>query len=158
MLREEEDSFLVTARAEVPCFAGERAKIFMITVMVGAFDSCYSFWVISTLKKLFYCFFYPYYSVLAVLLCIVIVVLFFKIRKVILENFLYNILLFWDIYRQKILLEPFALYKPGKWGNYFLNSMKKKFESSAEYKKLVQCRPRCAVLRKQRLMKQWVVV
>ena len=46
MLREEEDPFLMTARAEIPAFAGhfersdERAKIFMITVMVGAFDSC----------------------------------------------------------------------------------------------------------------------
>ena len=92
MLREEEDSFLVTTRAEVPCFAGllrlsgERAKIFMITVMVGAFDSCDTIWVVSALKKLFYCFFYPYYSVLAVLLCIVIVVLFFKIWKVVFED------------------------------------------------------------------------
>ncbi|UCB46080.1 MAG: hypothetical protein JSV25_01260 [Spirochaetota bacterium] len=46
MFREEDDSFLVTDRVETLCIADlfersdERMKIFMITGVVGAFDSC----------------------------------------------------------------------------------------------------------------------
>ena len=86
----------------------------MITIRVGAFNTSDPFFVITTFKEFFYCFFYADYSVLAVLICIMIVVALLKIREVVFEDFLYNILLSWDIYRQKILLEPFTLYKPGK--------------------------------------------
>ena len=78
----------------------------MITIRVGAFNTSDPFFVITTLKEFFYCFFYADYSVLAVLICIMIVVALLKIREVVFDNFLYNILLSWDIYRQKIFLEP----------------------------------------------------
>ena len=75
MLRKEEEPFLVTAWAEVPTFASllersdERAKIFMFAFLIGTLYPCNSFCIVSTLKKLFHCFFYAYYPVLAVLLC-----------------------------------------------------------------------------------------
>jgi hypothetical protein len=57
-----------------------------------------------------------------------IVVLFLKIWKVVVGYFLYNILLSWHIYRQKILFELFASYKPEKCRICFIFGVKVFFE------------------------------
>ena len=59
---------------QVPLSGATKGReILIFTATIGAFDSCYSFWVISTLNEFLYCFFYPYYSVLTTLLRIMIV-------------------------------------------------------------------------------------
>ena len=85
-------------------FARKRSEILGFTIFICAFNTSHSFCIITTFKEFFYCSFYTYYPILAVLLHIKFIITFLKIWKVVFEYLLYNILLSWDIYRQKIFL------------------------------------------------------
>ena len=91
VFREKQESFLVATWAEVPAFARERSKIFMAAVRIGTLNPGNTFWIVSTFNELLYCLLDTYYSVFAILICIMIVVALLKIREVVFKNGLNNI-------------------------------------------------------------------
>ncbi len=86
MLREEEDPFLVTARAEVPCFAGERAKVIISALSVSTAYPGYAFGIIATVQKFKDYLLDPYDTELAVFVCVLFLVAILKLLEVVFKN------------------------------------------------------------------------
>ena len=97
MFREKEDSFLVTARAEVPCFScpfersDERSKVITSALRVSTAYPGYAFGIITTVQKLKDCFLDPYDTELAVFVCVLFIVAILKLLEMVFKNGLNNI-------------------------------------------------------------------
>jgi hypothetical protein len=63
----------------------------MAAVCICAFNPCDTFRVVSTFKEFLYFLLDTYYSVFAIFICIMIVVVLLKIREVVFKNGLNNI-------------------------------------------------------------------
>ena len=115
VFREQQESFLVTAWAQIPAFtcpferSDERTEILMSAGCIGTLNPGDTFRVVPTFNETFDCLLDVDGPVFTVLLWVFGVIIFFKGFEMVLQYLLNNILLSWFIDRQKVLHKTLCL-------------------------------------------------